>query len=234
MEFVREKILTSGERYWRHSDFAELSSAAVAQALSRLAREGMIQRVSKGVYYRSRPTSFGSSRPSENALRELSAAWSKHKAVFPAGLAAANRLGLSTQNSAQIVLATPATSISRLGLPKRTQIQTRRPAAWSTLKVDDAALLDVLRTRGAWSELEPEATAHRLLDLLRENGRYERLLPIVLTEPARVRAIFGAIGQELKKSKKLLKSLQEGLAPSSRYDFGVLSVLKYANEWQAK
>jgi Family of unknown function (DUF6088) len=234
MEFVREKILTSGERYWRHSDFAELSSAAVAQALSRLTREGIIQRISKGVYYRSRPTSFGPSRPSENALRELSTAQSKHKAVFPAGLAAANRLGLSTQNPARIVLATPATSVSRLGLPKRTQIQTRRPAAWSMLEVDDAALLDVLRTRGAWSELESEATAYRLLALLRENGRYERLLPIVLTEPTRVRAIFGAIGQELNKSKKLLESLREGLAPSSRYDFGALSVFKYAKEWQAK
>jgi hypothetical protein len=37
---VRRQVLASGERFWRHEDFAGLSPSAVATALSRLVREG--------------------------------------------------------------------------------------------------------------------------------------------------------------------------------------------------
>jgi len=44
---------------------------AVAQALSRLTRQGIIERLSKGVYYRARQTAFGKSLPSPAALGSL-------------------------------------------------------------------------------------------------------------------------------------------------------------------
>ena len=50
----------------------------------------------------------------------------------------------------------------------------------------------------------------------------------------RVRAMLGAIGQELKYAKDLLQQLRTGLNPYSRFEFGKLSTLWYAQEWQAK
>jgi hypothetical protein len=53
---VRQRIERGGERLWRFEDFRDLSFSAVAQALSHLTREGSIERLSKGVYYRNRDT----------------------------------------------------------------------------------------------------------------------------------------------------------------------------------
>ena len=51
MVFVRQQIERGGERLWRLDDFRNLPLEAVAQALSRLKRQGRLERLSKGVYY---------------------------------------------------------------------------------------------------------------------------------------------------------------------------------------
>ena len=55
---ISRLIEHGGERLWRFADFEGFPSAAVAQTLSRLARAGKLQRLSKGIYYRSRQTSL--------------------------------------------------------------------------------------------------------------------------------------------------------------------------------
>ncbi len=77
---VRQRIARSGERLWRLEDFRDLPFAAVAQALSRLTRQGTLERLSKGVYYRNRETAFGKSRPNPAAIQKLA---SRRKPVFP-------------------------------------------------------------------------------------------------------------------------------------------------------
>src|SRR5947209_5121169 len=107
---IRQRIERGGERLWRLEDFRDLPFSAVAQALSRLQRNGVIDRLSKGVYYRHRETAFGKSRPNPTAMRGLA---SKRKAVFPSGLSAANLLGFSTQMAKQGEIATNAGSLPR-------------------------------------------------------------------------------------------------------------------------
>jgi hypothetical protein len=53
-------------------------------------------------------------------------------------------------------------------------------------------------------------------------------------EPPRVRAMLGALGEELSISSRLLDELRGSLNPLSRYDFGRLESLRYAKQWQAK
>src|ERR1700733_11959167 len=103
MGLVRQRIERGGERLLRFEDFRDLPFSAVAQALSRLTRAGVIERLSKGVYYRSRPTAFGKSRPNPAAIGNLA---SKQKTIFPAGVAAANLLGFTTQNATRGEIAT--------------------------------------------------------------------------------------------------------------------------------
>ncbi len=71
MGLVRRRIGRGGERLWRFEDFRDLPFSAVAQALSRLTREGTIERLSNGVYYRNRETAFGKSRRNPAAIRSL-------------------------------------------------------------------------------------------------------------------------------------------------------------------
>jgi hypothetical protein len=228
---VRQRIEKGGERLWRLEDFCDLSFAAVAQALSRLTRAGVIERLSKGVYYRTRQTAFGQSRPNPAAMQKLAG---QRKAMFPSGVAAANLLGFTTQTSARSEVSTSALSLPRKLVGNNTVIHARRPEAWTSLSQTDAALLDFLRQRGKSSELSPEDTIRRTLALTSEAGRCDRLLKVADSEPPRVRAMLGAIGQQLGKNPAALRQLRESLNPFSRFDFGMLAGLKYAGEWQAK
>ncbi len=98
----------------------------------------------------------------------------------------------------------------------------------------DAALLDFLRNRGESSELSPEETVEKLLGYFREPGRFERLLKAAPSEPPRVRAMLGAIGQQIGQPESGLARLRKSLNPLSRFDFGILAALAYARQWQAK
>ena len=228
---VRQRIEKGGERVWRLEDFRDLPFAAVAQALSRLTRAGTLERLSKGIYYKTRPTAFGNSRPNPSAIQTLAA---KHKPVFPSGLAAANLLGFSTQTGGQNEVSTSAGSLPRKLVGQDTVIHARRPQAWNTLSQEDAALLEFLRCGGKTSELSPERTIQKTLALLTEKGRFERLLKLAHTEPPRVRAMLGAIGEQLGKKLSALRRLHDSLNPFSRYDFGLLAGLQHAKTWQAK
>jgi Family of unknown function (DUF6088) len=150
---VRQRIDRSGDQLWRLEDFRDLPFAAVAQALSRLTRQGALERLSKGLYYRTRETAFGKSRPNPAAIQKLA---TRRKSVFPSGIAAANLLGFTTQSAKQGELATSALSLPRKLVGGDTVVHTRRPHAWATLSETDAALLDFLRRGGRTSELSPE------------------------------------------------------------------------------
>ena len=228
---IWRRIEDGGERLWRLEDFRDLPSTAVAQALSRLTQQGKIERLSKGVYYRARKTAFGKSRPNPAQIQQLA---TKHGTVFPSGIAAANLLGFTTQNAARNEVATSALSLPRKLVGSDTVVHARRPEAWTGLSESDAAILDFLRRAGKTSELSPEETVGRILELLSEKDRFDRLLKIADTEPPRVRAMLGAIGEHIFPRSPALRRLRSSLNPLSRFDFGMLSGLPRARVWQAK
>ena len=231
MALVRRQIEDGGERLWRLDDFRDLPFEAVAQALSRLTRQGRLARLSKGIYYSSRQTAFGTSQPNPAAIQKLA---SRRKGVFPSGIAAANLLGFTTQTASRSEVSTSALSLPRKLVGSDTVIHTRRPEAWAALSDNDAALLDFLRRSGRTSELSPEETIRRTIKLLSEKGRFERLLAVAASEPPRVRAMIGAIGEQLGKDRTGLRRLRDSLNPFSRFDFGLLAGLRHARNWQSK
>lgn len=228
---IQQRIESGGERLWRMGDFQDLPFAAVAQALSRLSRKGLIERLSKGIYYRPRLTALGSSRPLPSSLQTLASAKGP---LFPAGLAAANLLGFTTQSAGRVEVATSRASLPRKLVGVDVVIHARRPDAWARLTQVEAALLDFLRRGGQHSELAPAETCQRLLSLLTVPGRFENLLKVAPTEPPRVRALLGALGERLGKPQRLLQPLRNSINPYSRFDFGLLSILPNARAWQAK
>ncbi len=204
---------------------------AVAQALSRLTRRGVLQRLGKGLYYHPRQTAFGPSKPNHTLLRSIPV---PDCSIFPAGIAAANLLGFTTQNPARVEVSTNGTSLPRLIVGHKTIVHTHRPESWRDLSETDAALLDFLRNRGASSELSSDETIRKLLDYFRDGHCFKRLLKIAATEPPRVRAMLGAIGEQLGCSARHLTPLRKSLNRFSRFDFGRLDGLAHARDWQAK
>jgi hypothetical protein len=231
MGLVRRRIERGGEHLWRFQDFRDLPFSAVAQALSRLKREGTIERLSKGIYYRNRKTAFGKSKPNPLAIRNLA---SHRTPLFPSGIAAANLLGFTTQTAKQGEIATSAPSLPRKLVGDDIPIRTRRPEAWANLSETDAALLDFLRHGAKFTELTQEDTIRRLSVLLSERGRLRRLLKVADTEPPRVRAMLGAMSERLGLHRRTLQRLRASLNPFSRFEFGMLATLPNAAAWQAK
>lgn len=228
---VRSRIERGGERLWRFEDFRDLPFSAVAKALSRLVKAGLLERLSKGTYYRTRQTALGKSRPNPSDVQRLA---SRRKTVFPSGVAAASLLGFTTQTAGRSDVATSALSLPRKLVGEDTVIHTRRPEIWSRLSETDAALLDLLRRGGRTSELSPEETIRRTLNLLSEKNRFRRIFEVADTEPPRVRAMLGALGQEMRRPARELGRLRRSLNPLSRFDFGMFSALPTAKAWQAR
>ena len=225
---MRARIEQSGERYWRHTDFSDLPAAAVTQALRRIEREGALQRVHKGLYYRGRETVFGPSVPSPAEVTALRFTGP----LQPAGLTAANALGLTSQNPARPEYATTwhNTPTAIAGAV----VHTRRPLSRSHTTMVEGAILEFLRERGRTSDFDPPDTIRRLVRLLREDDTFAHLASAAKDEPPRVRALLGALGQEIRAHPVALARLRKSLNPLSRFDFGVLRALRYAKEWQAR
>ncbi len=152
--------------------------------------------------------------------------------LHAAGLSAANALGLSTQNPRRPEYATPAPRppVALHGAV----VHTRRPAGRAELSAEDGAILETLRERARSSDLSPERTVGRLLSLLDDESRYLVLAKAAEEEPPRVRAMLGAIGEELGMPARARDRLRESLNPLSRFDFGPLRTLRSAKQWQAK
>ena len=157
----------------------------------------------------------------------------------PTGVTAANLLGLSTQVAARPEYALYAsapprgTEALRLHLRPRTRVPV--------LPARDGAILELLRDRGRYGELEAAETCARLRALLRGDGtqesdpeRLRRLVDAALLEPPRVRAILGALLQSAALSEELWGPLRASLNGLSRFDFGLFRVLPQAGDWQAR
>jgi Family of unknown function (DUF6088) len=225
---VRERVLAAGEHYWSLADFRDLPAAAAAHALSRLAGEGELQRVRKGLYYRPKATVIGPSIPSPT----IALAKTARTPLHPSGLTATNVLGLSTQNPTHGEFATPAAAAP--GGLTGAIVHTRRPASRLNMSDGDAALFELLRDRARNSDLSPEQTSNRLVSMVADPARFQRLATVALSEPPRVRAMLGAIGQQAGAPEAALDSLRASLNPLSRFEFGILRSLDHAREWQAR
>lgn len=72
------------------------------------------------------------------------------------------------------------------------------------------------------------------MELVRRPGEFERLAAAALTEPPRVGAMLGAVGQQAGVPVEALVELRASLNPIGRFDFGMLAALEHARDWQAK
>ena len=224
---MRSRIRRGGERFWRHSDFADLPPAAVSQALSRLARRGDLERVGKGLYYRPQPTVLGASRPAPDAVAVRSSA----RRLHPAGLTAANYLGFTTQNPAFPEYASSAAAVP--SALKHAHVRTRRP-----------------RNRDApdrEGERDPRVAARPRTHERPGRGGHVRPASRHPGRPALVRAPVegcprrAAAGtRHARRGRRATgdgpppaQTLRASLNPLSRYDFGTLKCLPAAGDWQA-
>jgi hypothetical protein len=221
----------SEDRVWTYKDFADLPGLAVAAALSRLTKKGHIRRVRKGVYYVPRVTRFGTTSPDPSSiaaavLTRRGVAWS------PTGLAAYNRLGLTTQVSPTTTFAVSR----RVHLASASTRLSLRPAAVvRSASADERAVLDALKDLRWIPDTTPENVIARIADLFRSKRvSFERVARLARREPPRVRAVLGAIGSRIGADRHALEDLKESLNPMTHFSLGLSDKLETAREWNIR
>lgn len=110
---IRNRIVSGGEnKMYTISDFADLNNdSLVTRVLSRLEEEGMLVRLTQGLYLYPKQTRFGIVKPTPYEIAQA-VAGKDHAKVIPSGAMALNELGLSTQiptNAVFITNGTPRT-----------------------------------------------------------------------------------------------------------------------------
>ena len=156
---VARRVRSAGDRFHRPSDFP-WSRTAVEKALGRLVRSGELVRVRNGLYWRGSDTPFGMSPPNP---REVISVYADGFPIGPAGLSAANFLGLTTQVPRIPEYATPSRvpDIDRVRLRRRggRRSEARRSAGLSESEV---ALLEVFDVWERVVEVPPGEALERI------------------------------------------------------------------------
>lgn len=108
---IRSIIENNGpNKLYMVSDFAYLNNdGAVTRTLSRLENEGVLIRISQGLYLYPLRNKYGVLRPSIEEIAYAIAEKDKAR-IIPSGLTALNKLGLSTQVTMNAVYLTDATA----------------------------------------------------------------------------------------------------------------------------
>jgi hypothetical protein len=232
---VRAKITRGGrEKVWTYGDFTGLPTMAVAASLSRLCKRGVIRRLRKGVYYVPRWSRFGDIVPE---APRVAAAVLKHRGfsfVAPSGVPAYNRLGLTTQVSGTPMFVTDRGTRS-LDVGDMGNVVVRFAQAVRGIRPDERAALDALRDVRRIPDSSPAEVVLRLANLFK-SGRlsFERVARLSRKEPARVRALLGAIGSYIASDPVLLAELRKSLNPTTRFKLGMSTALPTARDWKIR
>jgi hypothetical protein len=196
---VRDKVLAgSRDRFWSADDLKGAGDAlTVDRALAQLANQDDLRRVRRGLYWRGRQTPFGMSRPSS---ADLVSAVVGVKGVGPAGLSAANDLGLTTQVPAVDIVAVPKRApraVSRVRFVDRSARSGRITAG---LGATEVALLEVLGDWVRLVELDDDAARRRMVGLVQSGAvSVNKLVRAAPQEPpavrGRLRGLLDAAGE---------------------------------------
>lgn len=188
---VAEWVHRSRRRFFRREDFAG-SRTAIEKALSRHVESGELLRVRNGLYWKGPLTAFGMAPPNP---REIAKAYAGPYPTGPAGISAANALGLTTQVPRVSFYAVPADvpDIDRIRLVRHnTKRATARRSA--DLGEHEVALLEVLDAWERVVELDRDVAKTRLVEMIRKGELDAHRVALgVIHEPARVRVRLGAL-----------------------------------------
>jgi hypothetical protein len=240
---VRSRILRAGgDRLWAYRDFPTENRVAVSAALSRLARTGLIARVRPGVYYRPRRTVLGPSRPDPEVVLDAVLRLRGAEPV-PSGISEYSRLGLTTQASGSITRAVPRRMNHAILSEFPVYLSARPLERQRGIRSEERTALDALRDLGRIPGSTPRDVIGRIATLIRAGKlSFSRLARFARVEPPRVRALLGAIGEDVRSEgarggaavlKENLERLRSSLNPLSSYRVpGAREVLASAASWR--
>jgi hypothetical protein len=194
---------------------------AAAKALERLQKDGLIKKVSKGIFYKPEQTIFGELKPDKNEQLKPYLFKNNQRIAYETGISLYNRMGLTTQMAFTIQIASRSKRIklNRNGL--------KAEAVKSYVEVNDEnyqylGILDAIKD----IKRIPDYSTSQILRILIGQFKMievvdlQKLITYAMYYPPRVRALLGAIIENQSPTIDL-SQLKDSLNPLTKVNLRI-------------
>lgn len=222
---IRKKIKSLPEgKTFGYDDLriAKDDYTTAAKALERLQKEGLIKKVSKGVFYKPEQTVFGELKPDYSELLRPYLFENGKRVAYETGTSLYNRLGLTTQMAFRIKIASRG---KRININRE---NLKADAVKSYAEVTDSnyetlGLLDAFKDIKKIPDSSVAQAIKRLSTIVNElnDKQTESFIKYALMYPPRVRALVGAVLENIGAKSKGIEKLKESLNPLTTIKLGV-------------
>ncbi len=220
------------------ADFKDISQEKnpVHKALSNLCKQGTIERLSKSLYYKPERTELGTLAPSSSRVIEQLLKTYKKNIAYITGPSVYPRLGLTTQWSPEIYIATD------MGKKEPMHIGSLKvtfcPSSFKGKQADTYLLqwLDAAKNIRSISGTTPTESALQLEQLLLEMSQKQRkvLVRYAQSYPASTRALVGLLLERIGE-KNAAKIVYKSLSRTSIYRIPLqASVFPSLSQWNIR
>lgn len=209
--------------------------SAAAKAIERFIEKGIIKRVSTGIFYKPKQTIFGELKPNEEELLKSYLYQNNRRIAYITGTSLYNRMGLTTQVSKSIKIASRDKRITiSVGNIKGSPVKSYVDVTAKNYVLLE--ILDALKDFKKIPDLDKNSGIKIISSQLKKLNIKEikQLITCALSYPPRVRAFLGALLEQIGFSMEL-KTLKKSLNPLSEYTYGIdEKILPTLMNWNIK
>ncbi len=208
---------------------------AASKTIERLIKKEIIKRISTGTFYKPKKTIFGELRPNEEKIITPYLFKDGKRIAYITGLLLYNKMGLTTQVPRVISIASREKRI----YISRGNIKANAVKSYVEVTEENfqyLQILDAIKDFKKIPDLDLKNGIKILSNILKKLSKenIEKLVNYSLSYPPRVRALLGAILEEIGR-KENLEKLQNSLNPFSVYKLGITKeILPTAENWKIK
>jgi len=203
-----------------------------AKVLERLQTIGLIKKVSKGMFYKPKETVFGELKPDYNEQLRPYLYENGKRIAYETGFSLYNRMGLTTQMAFRIKIASRSKRITiNRGALKVDAVKSYAEVTEANYEL--LGFLDALKD----SKRIPDCSISQAVKILSgkistlNEKQISELIKYALLYPPRVRALLGAILENLMVSANIEK-LKNSLNPLSKIKLGLKEIdLSTVKKW---
>ena len=203
-----------------------------AKALERLIKKGVIKKVSKGTFYKPKMTVFGESKPSDKEILRPYLFQGNKRIAYITGVYLYNQLGLTTQMAFRIKIASLSKRIYiNTGAIKATPVKSYAEVTDENYEL--LGFLDAMKDLKIIPDLDVQSAVNILSNTIKKlnEQQIQEMFKYALRYPPRVRALLGAILEQVNKKNKIEK-LRKSLNPLTHFNMGLKKTnLKTVSNW---
>lgn len=203
-----------------------------AKALERLQKEGLIKKISKGIFYKPKQTVFGELKPDYAEMLRPYLFENGKRVAYETGYSLYNRLKLTTQVAFRIKIASRDRRISvNKGALKIDTVKSYVDVTDANYKLLE--LLDALKDIKRIPDTSPDNSIVILSNIIKElsDKQISEMIKYALSYPPRVKTLLGAVLENINSQVSTSK-LKQSLNPLTKFELGIKkSVLPTINNW---